>query len=177
MNKIATLEVARLGKLVGLKGELKLHIHSDFPEQFSVGKVFTTQKNLSLEVASYDVKKGLISFKDFQSRESAAKLVNSFLFTSIEQSEKDCTLEEGEFFWYEIIGMNVKEQSIFLGKIQEIQRIADVDYLVVQTDINLVDQKLSKSFYIPFIERYILDVDKALEEVHVKDALALLENS
>jgi len=177
MNKIATLEVARLGKLVGLKGELKLHIHSDFPEQFSVGKVFTTQKNLSLEVASYDVKKGLISFKDFQSRESAAKLVNSFLFTSIEQSEKDCTLEEGEFFWYEIIGMNVKEQSILLGKIQEIQRIADVDYLVVQTDINLVDQKLSKSFYIPFIERYILDVDKALEEVHVKDALALLENS
>lgn len=177
MNKTSALEVARLGKLVGLKGELKLHIHSDFPEQFSIGKIFTTQKNLSLEVASYDVKKGLISFVDFQDRQSAAKLVNAFLFTSIEQSEKDCLLEEGEFFWYEIIGMNVKEQSTLLGKVQEIQRIADVDYLVVQTDASLIEKKLSKSFYIPFIERYILDVDKALEEVHVKDALALLENS
>ena len=73
--------------------------------------------------------------------------------------------------------MNVKEQSTLLGKVQEIQRIADVDYLVVQTDASLIEKKLSKSFYIPFIERYILDVDKALEEVHVKDALALLENS
>lgn len=178
MNKKSPLvEVARLGRLVGLRGELKLHIHSDFPEQFKIGKIFTTQKNLALEIVSYDKKREIIAFKGFEDRQSAAKLVNAFLFTSIEQTQADCHLEEGEFFWYEIIGMSLKENDVLLGSVDEIERLGNVDYMVVKTAQNLVEQGMSKSFYVPFIDRYVLNVEKALKEVHVKDTLALLENS
>jgi len=29
--------IAQLGKTHGLRGDLKLHLHTDFPEQFKVG--------------------------------------------------------------------------------------------------------------------------------------------
>jgi len=38
-KKESPIEVAQVGRLVGLRGELKLHIHSDFPEQFCTGNV------------------------------------------------------------------------------------------------------------------------------------------
>ena len=51
------------------------------------------------------------------------------------------------------------------------------DYLVVKTENALVQKKLPQSFYIPYIERYILDFDKANRVVHCKDGLGILENS
>ncbi|DAB32985.1 MAG TPA: 16S rRNA processing protein RimM [Sulfurospirillum sp. UBA11407] len=171
------LEVARLGRLVGLKGELKLHLHSDFPEQFCKGKVFSTQKNLVLEIATYNQNKGLISFVGYQDRDKASALVNSFLFTTKEQSQNDCKLEEGEFFWFEVIGSTIQENEKILGSVVEIERIEPVDYLVVQTDESLVKDGMSKTFFIPFIERYVLRFDKEAKIVFVKDGLELLENS
>ena len=171
------IEVARLGRQVGLKGELKLHIHSDFPEQFSVGKSFSTQKNIKLEVATYNPKRELISFVGFQDRESCATLVNSFLFTTQEATEADCELEEGEFYWYDVIGSKVEESSSILGVVQEIERIGDVDYMVVRTDMTLVEKGLSKSFYIPYIDRYVISFDKPTKTVSTKEAIDLLENS
>ena len=61
-NTSSLLEVAQLGRLVGLKGELKLHLHCDFPEQFKKGKTFQTSKGDILEVLSYNQGRGVISF-------------------------------------------------------------------------------------------------------------------
>ena len=49
-NTFSLIEVAQLGRLVGLKGELKLHLHCDFPEQFKKGKTFQTSRGETLEV-------------------------------------------------------------------------------------------------------------------------------
>lgn len=176
-NKDSLIEVARIGKTVGLQGELKLHLHCDFPEQFKAGKVFETQKGLKLEIISYNPKRGLIKFRGYEDRQSASVLVNSFLFTSIEETRKSCDLEEDELFWFDVIGLNVKEKNLNLGLVTEIQRIGNVDYMVVKTDDNLLKEGLSKSFYIPFIDRYVLEVKKDEKVVLVKDGLLLLESS
>jgi 16S rRNA processing protein RimM len=176
-KKTSPIEVAQIGRLVGLRGELKLHIHSDFPEQFYAGKVFSTQKNISLEIASYNEKRGLVLFRGYESRESAACLVNSYLFTSMEETLEDCELDEDEFFWFDIIGCSVKEDEQLLGTVQEIERIGDTDYMVIKTDKELVNKKLSKTFFLPFIDRYVVATNKQEKVVHVKDGLELLENS
>ncbi|XPV54877.1 MAG: hypothetical protein ACNI3H_12505 [Halarcobacter ebronensis] len=51
---IDKIYVARLGKTVGLKGDLKIFLDSDFPNQFKTGATFTTNKNLTLKVISYN---------------------------------------------------------------------------------------------------------------------------
>ena len=176
-KKKSLIEVAKVGRLVGLKGELKLHIHSDFPEQFYTGKVFTTQKNLKLEIASYNKKGGLVLFRGYESRELAACLVNSSLLTTVEATLEDCNLDKDEFFWFDIIGCKVKEDESILGVVGEIERIGDIDYLVISTDKALVKKGLSKTFFMPYIDRYILKTNKETKVIDVIDGLALLENS
>ena len=176
-KKESPIEVAQVGRLVGLRGELKLHIHSDFPEQFCTGKTFTTQKNLKLEIASYNEKRGLVLFRGYESRESAACLVNSFLLTTMESTLEDCKLDDDELFWFDIIGCEVKENESILGVVSDMERIGDTDYMVIKTDKTLVAKELSKTFFLPYIDRYVLSADKEIKVVHVKDGLELLECS
>ncbi len=176
-KKSAPIEIAQIGRLVGLRGELKLHIHSDFPEQFSEGKRFDTQKNITLEIASYNGKRGLILFRGYESRESAACLVNSYLMTTLEATLKECKLEDDELFWFDIIGCVVKDGETVLGAVSEMERIGATDYMVVKTDKALVDKKLSKKLFIPYIERYVISASKEEKVVYVKDGLELLESS
>lgn len=178
MSKSSELiEVAQIGRLVGLKGELKLHNHSDFPEQFRAGKTFTTQKNKTLEILSYNDKRELVLFKGYENIEAATALVNSFLFTTYEKTLEDCELDEDELFWFEIIGMCVKEDDIILGVVSEIERIGPVDYMIIDTDDLLVKKELPNTFYLPYIDRYVLSTSKSEKIVHVKDGLGILENS
>ncbi len=170
------LEVAQIGRLVGLRGELKLHLHCDFPEQFQRGKIFQTSKGETLEVLSYHQEKGLISFVGYD-RESAKKLVNTLLLTTPEASMRDCALKDGEFFWFDMIDAKVLDNGLFLGIVEEIERIAITDYLIIRTDELWVKQGYAKRFYIPYIERYILSFDKQKQEIYTKDSLGILENS
>ena len=176
-NKDSLIEVAQIGRLVGLKGELKHNLHCDFPEQFKKGNSFVTQKGETLEVYSFNQGRGLISFVGYQSREAAAKLVNTFLLTTEEKSTKECALDEGEFFWFEMMGSRVIDDGVCLGVVEEIERIASTDYLVIKTDEALLKKGLVKSFYIPYIDRYIVSFDKITKEIFTKDSLGILENS
>jgi len=176
-KKTAPIEVAQIGRLVGLSGELKLHIHSDFPEQFCIGKTFTTQKNITLEIASYNEKRGLVLFRGYESRESAACLVNSYLMTTLQATLKECELDDNELFWFDIIGCSVKEEENLIGVVSEIERIGATDYMVIKTDKALVDKKLSKKLFIPYIDRYVISTQKQEKVVYVKDGLELLECS
>ncbi len=171
------LEVAQVGRLVGLRGELKLHIHSDFPEQFKAGKKFATDKNKTLEILEYNKKRGLVFFKGYGSREIAQSLVNTYLFTTHKETEANCNLESDELFWFDIIGACVKEDEKILGIVEEIERIGPVDYMYIKTDKQLVEDGLPEVFYIPYIDRYVIEAIKSEKIVHVKDGLGLLENS
>jgi len=68
------VEVAKLGKSVGLWGELKLYLVSDFPEQFQVGKTFTTSKNKSLTIETYNSTQEKVKFIGINTREDASAL-------------------------------------------------------------------------------------------------------
>lgn len=177
-NDSSLIQVAQIGRLVGLKGELKLHLHCDFPEQFQKGKTFKTDKGLTLEVLSYHLQKGLISFVGYGEREKASLLVNTLLFSSVETSMRDCALKEGEFFWFDMLDSRViDDNEVCLGRVEEIERIASTDYLIVKTDEALISKGLAVKFYIPYIERYIVTFDKCQKEIRTRDGLGILENS
>ena len=170
--------VAKIGRTVGIKGDLKIHIDSDFEEQFNFKKEWNSSRGL-LQIENIDLNKKLIKFVGFNSPETAQKLVNAKLFASIEDTREFCKLEENEFFWFDIIGLKVFEKDTLelLGTVKEIERIVNLDYLLIETSSELVEQKFSKKFLVPYIDRYIFSVDLEKKEILVISGKDLLEAS
>ena len=177
-TKQARVEVAKVGKVVGLQGELKLHLLSDFEEQFVKGATFHLSDRRTLTIEHYNPNRGLVKFEGYNVREDAAVLTNAKLFTSQEESRENCDLKEGEYFWFDMIGAEVVEEGVVLGIIDDIERITTMDYLLIKTDAALISQKLPKRFYIPYIkEVYIDHFDLENKKLYTKDARLLLEAS
>lgn len=167
--------IATVGKTVGLKGDMKLHLQTDFDEQFVEGAVFATDKE-NLTIKTYNPERGLVRFMGYETPEVAKKLTNKKLYTTIEQSRQTCPLEEDEFFWFDIIGCSIIENDVCLGKVLEINRLVDADFLVIETD-SAFSEDLPKQFLLPYIERYIVDTDIEAKTIFTKDAKDILENS
>lgn len=170
------LFIAQIGRTVGLHGDLKLHLHTDFPEQFQAGLILASSKG-RLEIASYNAVRSLISFVGYGSIEAAKKLTNTKLYSTPEETKADCALGEGEYFWFDIIGSQLYEEELLLGVVEDIDRMPSADYLVIKTEQPLVETGLAKVFLVPYIPRYILSVDDASKKIHTADAKEILEAS
>ncbi len=168
--------IAQIGKTHGLWGDLKIHFHTDFPEQFQIGKSFESDRG-KLQVARIDLEKGLVSFVGYGDIDSAKRLTNTKIYTSLEETQKSCDLQEGQYFWFDIIGATLYDGEEALGVVEDIQRILATDYLQIHTDSTLIEKGLAKSFLIPYIDRYILSVDKDAKKIVTKDTKDILEAS
>lgn len=171
------LHVATLGKTIGLRGELKLHIKTDFPEQFKAGSKFFISKNQQLTIESINNEREIVKFIGIDSPEDAKKLTNKELMTTIEQTKRECQLEEGQFFWFDLIGCEIIENNQKLGKVAEIERIGAVDYFSVKTSQELVEKGSVKSFLIPYQPIFVKSVDIALKLIVVEGGKDILEAS
>ena len=107
MNKIP---IAKIGKSFGVKGWVKLHLLTDFPEQFKIGKTFQSD-NLEVTIEYINLKNNTIKFKNYNTPEEAKKLTNKILYTNKHQSKKDIKLKKDEWFWFDIIGCEVYEDK------------------------------------------------------------------
>ncbi len=103
-------------------------------------KPVTLQKNNKFD---------LVKIAGFESREQAAALTNIEIV--IEESQLP-TLPENEYYWHELIGMNVQnDQGINLGAVKEMLETGANDVVVVEGE---------KRYLIPYIcDDFILNVD------------------
>jgi 16S rRNA processing protein RimM len=168
--------IAQIGRTIGLWGDLKLNLHTDFPEQFKVGATFKTDRG-ELTISDVNFKRGIIRFQGHESIDSAKKLTNAKIYTDLEKTQQNCNLEEGQHFYFDIEGCVLVEDDVVIGMVDDIQRMADTDYLVVNTDKALVEAGKSKSFLLPYIERYIIKADIENKKIYTKDAKDILEAS
>ena len=168
--------IAQIGRTVGLWGDLKFHIHTDFPEQFKVGQTYKTSRG-DLTISDINENRGTIRFQGYESIDSAKKLTNVKIFADIAQTKENCDLDEGQHFWFDIIGCVVEDEGLVIGTIEDIQRMGDTDYLVIKTDESFVKEGLSKTFLLPYIDRYVVKADVESKLVYTKDAKDILESS
>ena len=197
MNKIP---IAKIGKTNGLKGWQKIHLLTDFPEQFKPNTTFESDK-INLTIEKIDLKRKIVKFKGIDTPEDAKKLTNRMLYTTEEQTKENIKLKENEYFWFDIIGCDVVENygvpekseifwgkegewgmengeclkgEIKLGKVKDIERV-DVDYLVIDTDEKLINQGYPKRFLIDF-KRHAKDVDVEQKKITASGAIDILES-
>ncbi|MDH4944611.1 ribosome maturation factor RimM [Sulfurimonas sp. C5] len=175
MNKL--LHIATLGKTVGIKGDMKLHIQSDFPEQFVDGASFLINKNDKVVLSDVDLERGIVKVNNINNPEDAKKFTNAKLYTTYEETRKNCHLEDGEYFFFDLEDCEVYEDGKLLGKVHEVERLNITNYLVIDTNESLVKEGHPKRFLIPFIEPFKKDVDIDNKKITVSGAIDILEAS
>ncbi len=169
--------VARLGRAVGLKGQQKLIIDSDFPEQFKKSSKFFTDKNQELTIESYNSNSNTVKFIGIDTIESAKKLTNRQLYVSQEDTKNMCKLEDKQFFWFDMMDCMIKEDEKELGIIKDIQRMPLSDYLEIETTKTLQDKNFANRFLLPYTDDFIINVDIENKIILVKNAIEILKAS
>ena len=167
------IPIAKLGKSHGIKGWQKIHLLTDFPEQFKPGATFSSEKQ-NLTIEKIDIKKGLVKIKGINTPEDAKKLTNRMLYTTEEETKQNIKLKENEYFWFDIIGCDVFENGKKLGKVKDIER-ADVDYLIIETNEELLKEGFPKRFLIDF-KRHTKDIDIQNKKIEADGAIDILES-
>lgn len=170
------LLIARIGKSVALKGQNRLTLDTDFPGQFKKGASFTTKRG-TLVIESYNAERGLVKFEGINTPEDAKKLTHLELFTTVEDTKENCSLKEDEHFWFDIEGCEVYEGELLLGVVDSIDRINVTDYLLVNTDKDLVAKELPKLFMVPYLDNFIINADVENKKIFVTGAFDILEAS
>ena len=176
-SKKDLLHIATLGKSVGLKGDMKLHVKTDFPEQFQKNATFYISPEKEVTVADVNLQRGTIRLEGCTTPEEAKKFTNAKLYTTIERTRDECELDDGQYFWFDIEGCAVYEDEKLLGEVVEIERILDTDYLKIKTDTLLVEQKLPKTFLLPYNDNFIDSVDIENKKIVTKGGYDILEAS
>lgn len=151
------LKVGKITNTHALKGEVKVISTSDFiDERLKPGsQLIVTNGNQSIReviVESSREHKGkyLVKFKGIDTIEEAEKFKNLQLRVD---SEFLSDLEDGEYYYYEIIGCKIYERDN-----NEIGEIVDI----IQTganDVWVVNNNFSKEYLIPYIDEVVKEID------------------
>lgn len=148
--------VAKLGRTVGVQGFVRLHNLSDFPEQFECGASFFDKSSRVLKIKARNAQSVL--FEGFESLECAKTLVNLELFQSVEKSRASCKLGDDEFFYFDIIGLEVFENGLLLGVVKDILPAGNY-LLLIKSDESLVKKGFASEFYLPYVDFYVKSVE------------------
>ncbi|MGV3322384.1 ribosome maturation factor RimM [Streptococcus hyovaginalis] len=158
----------KVGKIVntqGLQGELRVLSVTDFAdERFKKGSqlsIFSEQDEylLDVEVASHRKQKNfdIVKFKGLYHINDVEK----YKGTVLKVAETNLSeLAEDEFYYHEIIGLDVYEDEVFIGKISEILQPG-------ANDVWVVKRQRKKDLLLPYIPPVVLNVDVEGKRVDV----------
>ncbi len=129
------LAVGKLRRPHGLHGEILMDVLTDFPERLRVGMhLYVGERHNPLKLRSkrWQEPAMLVAFDEYHTPEEVGELRNELVYTLSKQSP---TLEEGEFYHHQVIGLRaVEETGRFLGTVSEVISTGANDVFVVKRD-------------------------------------------
>jgi 16S rRNA processing protein RimM len=161
------LVVGFLRRPHGLRGEIMMDLHTDFPERFRSGrKLFAgdEHKPLTLSSARSHAKGMLVKFKGIENPEDAGQLRNQWVYV---RAADVPSLPEGQIYQHELFGFDVLDESgNSLGELVEIIETG-------ANDVYVVRNKSGKEILLPAIASVILETDpvRRVIRVHLLEGL------
>ncbi|MCI9041185.1 ribosome maturation factor RimM [Dubosiella newyorkensis] len=156
------IKVAKIINTHGLKGECKLYLITDEAEhRFEKGRTLYIDEKEPIVVERFRMQKGFgyAYFKGIETIEQAEALKGKSLYFPIEDLPE---LSDDEFYYHELVDCTVyNENGEELGKV--------VDILETGPNIVLRIQKGKDSFLVPFVDAFILDVDRNQRTIKIKE--------
>lgn len=154
-EKVQYLRIGKICGAHGLKGRLKIFKISDVNERFTAGKtVYLDEKGdiRLFTISDYQLHKGrvgVLALKEVTDRNRALQLKGLDLM--IPRSEAESTrglLEEGAFYYYELIGCEVYFRNRLFGSITEILEAGSGNVLLVKSTTG-------SEYRIPFVDEMV----------------------
>lgn len=141
----------------GIKGDLKVKNLSDFNRFYKGSKLYILHNNEYELVTVTKVSKFgdylLVAFEGLQDINLVLKYHSDDIYVS-ELDRKD-ELDDNEYYYTDLIGKEVVNQNgESRGKVLEIRELPQAEYLVILYN--------GKNVLVPFIEKFILNVDEKI---------------
>ncbi len=150
------LELGKILKPQGIKGEIKLDAYTDSLERFDyLEYVYFKDENeqytkINVEKRRTDTKFAYIKLQGTESRDDAERLRGQILYVDRKNAAK---LKEGYFYIKDLLGLKVaNEDGEVLGTLKDIMQTGSKDIYVVKT-------KTGKTLMFPSIDGVILTKD------------------
>lgn len=156
------LQVARIGKPHGIRGEVTVQVLTDAPgDRFVPGTEFVVEPAsagpLVVESARWNKDILLLAFEGIETRNQAETLRGAKLFIETEELDED---DDEGWYEHELVGLEARVGSQVVGKIAALHTMPVQDLLVVETPDG-------KEILVPFVEQIV-------PEVNVADGFVLL---
>ena len=151
------LAVGQIAGVHGLRGEVKVESHTDYPERFAAGVALYMGVELA-EVTIESVRPHkshlLIRFQGVYNREDAEELRGSWLFVE----EADAAVLEEDVYWvHDIVGLSVYDQDErLLGEITDVLFTGANEVYVIKPAPGV---NRNKDVLLPAIAHVVQDVD------------------
>lgn len=147
------LAIGRIATAHGIHGEVRVELHTDYPERFAPQiKVFMSETltPATIEYARPHKQQMLVKFVDVETRNDAETLRNQWLFVP----ESDAVELEADTYWvHDIIGLQVQTESgEALGAVTDVLFTGANEVYVVQDPDN-------KELLLPAIAEVVQRVD------------------
>lgn len=150
------LAVGVIVNVHGLRGEVRVELHTDFPERYAPGVVLLMGEELKpmvIRSARPHKNQMLVQFEDVASREAAEALRGQWLFVHQDDAAQ---LDEDTYWIHELIGLTVQtEEGELLGRLDDVLETGANDVYIIKPARDLGIREL----LLPAIAEVILDVD------------------
>lgn len=164
------LQVARIGKPHGIRGEVTVQVLTDAPgDRFVPGTQFVVEPAsagpLTVESARWNKDILLLAFEEVETRNEAEALRGAKLYVETEELDED---DDEGWYEHELVGLDVRVGDQVVGKVSGLHTLPVQDLLVV-TDRD------GKEILIPFVEQIVPEVNVADKYVLVTPPAGLFE--
>ncbi|MGE6631379.1 ribosome maturation factor RimM [Bacillus sp. NPDC077027] len=168
------LNVGKIVNTHGVRGEVRIISKTDFPEErYKIGNTLYLFKKgqdmpTKVTVSSHRQHKqfDLLTFEEIESLNEAEQLKEAILKV---EKENLGSLDEGEFYFHEIIGCDVyDENETLIGRIKEILTPG-------ANDVWVVARKGKKDVLIPYIPSVVKTIDIENKAIHVEVMEGLID--
>jgi 16S rRNA processing protein RimM len=167
------MAVGRIVGMHGLNGELRVELHTDFPERFASGETLWLGEALVAKtVQTAREHKGMIllTLADVTSRDEAEALRQEWLFIP---DDAAMALPEGEYWVHDIIGLAVVDEAGQpVGKVTDILQTGANDVYII-TPVAGVNR--DKELLIPAIAEVVQSVDLASGTLTIRIVPGLID--
>ncbi|MCJ7773249.1 MAG: ribosome maturation factor RimM [Desulfobacterales bacterium] len=159
MDKEKFLIIGKIVGVHGLKGDLKVYSYSETLDELDAGQSILIRTSAGqeqvhvVESAKAHKKIILLSLKGVSTINSARSFVGSELLIEKESLPE---LEEGSYYWFEIIGLPVfSKDNKLIGNVTSVIPTGSNDVYVVKG----FDKNKDQEILIPAIEAVVLEID------------------
>jgi len=161
-SPIRYLAIGRVAGAFGVRGEVKVEVHTDFPERFhQLKRVYLGEGDEPRPVVVLGARQHkrhfLLRLEGCSDRTAAEKLRGRWLYIPVEEA---MPLEEDEYYVHEVLGLRVETVADeFLGYVQEVIFTGANEVFVVR--------KGDEELLIPVLDDVVLEIDRPRERILV----------